>query len=113
MVACLADVEDSIEIRCLSARCQHGGYTAFEGGYLGCNGIVRRILQTGVEVTAVFEVEQTRHLLAGIVFESCTLINGGVRGVLPFLGVHPACTHSVSGLNCFAIMLSVFRVSFL
>ena len=28
------------------------------------------------------------------------------------LGVHPACTHRVSGLNCFAIMLSGFNVLF-
>ena len=92
MIACLADVEDGIEIRCLSARCQHGGYTAFEGGYLGGNGIVRRILQTGVEVTAVFEVEQTRHLLAGIVFESCTLINGEYAGFSLFRS--PPCLYA-------------------
>jgi hypothetical protein len=33
---------------------------------------------------------------------------GNTRGS-PFLGVHPACTHRVSGLNCFAIMLSGFN----
>ena len=37
----------------------------------------------------------------------------GKRLKTPFLGVHPACTHSVSGLNCFAIMLSVLKVSYL
>ena len=68
------------------------GYTAFEGGYFGGNGIVRRILQTGVKVTAVFEVEQTRHLLAGIVFESCTLINGEYAGFSLFRS--PPCLYA-------------------
>ena len=76
VVACLADVEDGIEIRCLSAGCQHGGYASFKGGYLGGNGIVRGVLQAGVEITAVLKVEQACHLFAGVVFESRTLING-------------------------------------
>ena len=76
MVASLADIEDSVEVGCLSAAGQHGAHAAFQCSNLLSNRIVGGIGQTGIEVTAVFQVEQTGHLLAGIVFECCTLIDG-------------------------------------
>ena len=75
MVACLTDIEYGIEIGCLSRRRQHGAYASFQFGYLGCYGIVCGVLQSGIEISRVFQVEQTSHLFAVIVFKSSTLIN--------------------------------------
>ena len=76
VVSSLADIENGVEVGSLTTGSQHGSYTTFESGNLGGNGVIRRILQAGIEVTAVFQIEKTCHLLAGIVFESCTLIDG-------------------------------------
>ena len=76
MVACLADVEYGIEVRSLSRRGQHGAYTAFQSSNLGRNGVVGRVLQTGVEVSAFFQVEQFGHLFTGVILECRTLIDG-------------------------------------
>ena len=76
MVTCLANIEDSVEVGSLTAGSQHGGHTTFEGGNLSGHSVIRRVLQAGIEITAVFQIEKTCHLLAGIVFESCTLIDG-------------------------------------
>lgn len=84
MVSCLADIENGIEVGCLSAGCQHSGHTTFEGGNLGGYCIVRRVLQAGIEIAAVFKVEQACHLFAGIIFESCTLIDGEYTGLALF-----------------------------
>ena len=84
MVSCLADIENGIEVGCLTAGSQHSGYTTFEGGNLGGYCIVRRVLQAGIEIAAVFKVEQACHLFAGIIFESCTLIDGEYTGLALF-----------------------------
>ena len=80
MVACLTDIKNSVEVGRLSAGCQHGGHTTFEGGYLGGNGVVRRVLQAGVEVAVLFKVEKACHLLAGFILEGCTLVDGEHAG---------------------------------
>ena len=49
MVSGLADVEYGIEIGCLSGRCQHGAYATFQSGDLGCDSIVCRVLQAGID----------------------------------------------------------------
>ncbi len=100
MVTCLADIEDSVEVGSLTAGSQHGGHTTFKGGNLGCNGVIRRVLQAGIEVTAVFQIEKTCHLLAGVVFESCTLINGQHAWFALFR--RPACLYTQGfGLELF------------
>ena len=75
MVAGFADIEHGVEVGSLSAGGEHGSDTAFKSSYLGSNGIVRRVLQAGVEITAVFEVEQTCHLFAGFIFKSGALVD--------------------------------------
>ena len=75
MVARLADVEHGIEVGGLSAGSQHGAYATFQCGNLGGHGVVRGILEAGVEVTAVFQVEEAGHLLARVIFESGALID--------------------------------------
>ena len=76
MIARLANVEYGIEIGSLSTGSQHSSHTSFESGNLGGYSVVRRILQTGIKVTAVFKIEQAGHLLTGFVFKSSTLIDG-------------------------------------
>ena len=76
VIASLADIEDSIEVGSLTAGGQHSAHTTFQCCNLLGYSIVGGIGQTGIEVTAVLQVEQTGHLLAGIVFECCTLIDG-------------------------------------
>ena len=76
MVACLADVEDGVEVGCLTAGGQHGTHTAFQGGYLAGHRIVRGVGQSGIEITLVFEVEEACHLLACLVAECGTLVDG-------------------------------------
>ena len=76
VISCLADIKNGIEVGCLTAGSQHSGYTTFKSGDFGGNGVIRWILQAGIKVTTVFQIEQAGHLLAGIVFESCTLIDG-------------------------------------
>ena len=95
MVAGLADIEHGVETGGLSAGGEHGGYTAFELSNLGGYGIVGGVLQTGVEIPAVLEVEQTRHLFAVVVFEGGALVDGEHTG-LAFLGL-PAGLHAKGG----------------
>ena len=76
MISCLTDIKNGIEVGSLAAGSQHSGYTTFKGSDFGGNSVIRWILQAGIKVTTVFQVEQAGHLLAGIVFESCTLIDG-------------------------------------
>ena len=74
MVASLADIENGIEIGCLTRRCEHRCHAAFECGNLCCHCIVGGVLQTGVEISRLFEVEQAAHLLATLIFECSALI---------------------------------------
>ncbi len=76
VAACLTDIEDCIEIGCLTAGGQHTAYTAFQGGYLLCNGVVGGVCQSCIEVSAVLQVEQACHLVACLVAECGTLIDG-------------------------------------
>lgn len=61
MVTCLANIEDSVEVGSLTAGSQHGGHTTFEGGNLSGHSVIRRVLQAGIEITAVFQIEKTCH----------------------------------------------------
>ena len=74
MVASFTDVEDSVEVCCLTRACKYCTYTAFECCNLLCNSIVGWVCQTGLEIAAVLQIEQAGHLLAGVVFERGTLI---------------------------------------
>ena len=100
VVACLAEVEQGIVVGSLSTRCEHGGYASFQCGYLGSHGIVRGILQAGIEIAAVFQVEEAGHLFAGFVFECGALIDGK-HARFPFLG-------RPSGLHAQGLRLELF-----
>ena len=74
VVARLADIEACKEVCCLTRGCQHSRHATFHSSNLRCGGVVRRILQTGVEITALFKVKETAHLFAGLVLE-CSALN--------------------------------------
>ena len=76
VVAGFADVEHRVEVSCLTGTCEHRSHTAFESGDFGSHGVVRRVLQTGVEVATGLQVEQVRHVVGGFVLESGALIDG-------------------------------------
>ena len=69
MVARIADVEQREEVRRLAGRGQHRGRAALHLADLRRHRIIRRILQAGVEVAGLRQIEQTAHLLAGRVLE--------------------------------------------
>ena len=95
VVAGFADVEDGIERRSLSAGGQHRTDAALERSNLGRHGIVGRVLKTRVEIAAVLEVEQSRHLLAVVIFKGGALIDGK-HARFSLLGL-PARLHTKSG----------------
>ena len=76
MVAGLADVEYGVKVGRLSRRGEHSADTPFKFGDFCGDDIVGGILQTGVEVSRFFEVEETGHLFAGFVAECRALVNG-------------------------------------
>ena len=76
VVASLADIEHSVEVSCLTARCEHSTYTAFECADLSCYRIVGGILQAGIEIALLLQVEQLCHLLRVVVLKRGTLDDG-------------------------------------
>lgn len=76
VVAGFTDVVDGIEVGCLSRGGQHGAHAAFECGNLGCHGVVGRVLQTGIEIAVLFQVEEACHLFAAAIFEGGALVDG-------------------------------------
>ena len=75
VIASLTDVEDCIEVSCLTATGQYATHTTFQRIDLGCHCIVRWVGQTGIEIARILQIEQTCHLLTRFVLECCTLIN--------------------------------------
>ena len=80
MVACLADVEHGIEVGGLSAAGQHGPHAPFELRNLLGHHVVGGVLQSGVEIAFLLEVEEHGHLLRVIIFECSALDDGRFDG---------------------------------
>lgn len=57
MVACLADVEYSIEVGSLTATCQYSSHTAFELCYFLGYSIIGGILESGIEISFFLQVK--------------------------------------------------------
>ena len=68
-----ADIHAGEKVGGLSGGGQHGCDSAFEGCNAGGYVVVGGVLEAGVEVAAVFEVEEASHLVAGLVLESGAL----------------------------------------
>ena len=76
VVAGFANVEDGVEVCGLTGTREHGCDTAFESGDLVGDGVVSRVLQTGVEVATGLQVEQVGHVIGGFVLERGALVDG-------------------------------------
>ena len=92
VVACLTDIEDCIEVGGLTRRGQHGTHTALEGSNLLCHGIVGGVGQTGVEITSILKVKELGHLVACLITEGGTLIDGQLLGFA--LGCFPTAMYA-------------------
>ena len=75
VVACLTDIENGIEVGSLAGRGQHSTHTAFQCCDFCGDGIIGGVLQACIEISRIFQIEQTRHLFAGVILECGTLIN--------------------------------------
>ena len=76
VVAGFANVENGVEVRSLTGAREHGCDTAFESGDLVGDGVVSRVLQTGVEVAGSLQVEQVGHVVGRFVLERGALVDG-------------------------------------
>ena len=85
VVAAAGDVEDGVEVGCLTGGEEHGGAAALQSGDLGRHGVVGGVLQAGIEVAAGLQVKELAHLLAGLIAEGGGLDDGEVAG-LPVAG---------------------------
>ncbi len=63
MVAGPADVEAGKQIGGLARRSQHRTHASFQVSDLGCHMVVGRILEPGVEIPALLQIEQPSHLV--------------------------------------------------
>ncbi|MPM86765.1 hypothetical protein SDC9_133857 [bioreactor metagenome] len=80
VVARFADVEDREKVRSLAGRGQHRSHAALQGADLGSDGVVGRVLQTGIEISLRLKVEQSPHIVAGVIFKSCALVDRQLAG---------------------------------
>ena len=95
VVAGLTDVEDGIEVGCLTRRGQHSAHTAFEGGNLRGHRVVGGILQASVEVALLLQVEEVGHFFRVVILERGAL-DDGEHARFAVLGL-PACLYAERG----------------
>ena len=76
VVTRFADVEDGVEVGCLTGAREHRSHTTFESGNLVSDSVVGRVLQTGVEVAGSLQVEQVGHVVGRFVLERGALVDG-------------------------------------
>ena len=75
MVTCVADIEGCVVVCSLSGGSQHRSDTAFQLADLFCDCIVRRVCESCIEISVLFQIEQTPHLLARLIFKGRALID--------------------------------------
>ena len=92
MVARADDVEDRKEDRRHPGARQHGGCAALKRGDARRDGVVRRVLQAGIEIAARLQIEELAHLGAALVFEGGALNDGDLAGFAVFGAV--ACLYA-------------------
>src|SRR5699024_3670462 len=70
MITGVAQVEQCEEVGRLAGAGQHTGGTAFQFGDFGGDGVAGGVLQTGIEITAGFQIKQLAHFVGTVIFES-------------------------------------------
>ena len=73
VVAGFADIEAGEEVRGLARGGEHSAYSPFERSYARGDMVICRVLESGIEVSVLLEVEEPAHLVACLVFERCAL----------------------------------------
>ena len=76
VISRLTDIEHRVVICRLTGRSQHGCNAALQLADLLCHAVVGRILQPGIEIAFLLQIEQSAHLLGRLVFKGRALING-------------------------------------
>ena len=104
VISLAQDVEQREEVRRLAGARQHASGTALELGDLCRNGVVGGVLQTGVEISRLLEVEQTTHVLGRIVLPRRRLVDGDLTG-LTVAGTIAALHAGRSKMLCHALLL--------
>ena len=100
MVSRLTDVEHGVMVGRLSGGSEHGSHAALQLADLLRHAVVGGILQSGVEIAFLLQIEQPAHLLGGLIFKGRALINGK-HARLPVLRL-PA------GLNAYGFLFVWF-----
>ena len=102
VVATSCDVEDGKEIRCLPRRSEHGSTSAFEFTDLRGNGVVRGILQAGIEVSSFLKVEELPHELARVVLPGSALVDRDLTWlcIARMITALHACCSDLRGHEC-------------
>ena len=80
MVPGFTDIGNGQKGSRLSGRSQHGRGSAFQLADFCGHHIAGGILKSGVEISFLLQIEQGSHLLAGVIFIRCTLIDGKHSG---------------------------------
>ena len=80
MVAAVCNIKDSVEICRLSGGGQHRCRAAFQLADFSRHQIAGGILQAGIEIAACFQIKELAHILAGVVFIGCALVDGDLSG---------------------------------
>ena len=76
MVSCAGDVQAGKQVGGLAGGGEDGAHAAFQGAKLRRHGIYRGVLQAGIEVPGLFQVEQAAHLVRCLIFKGRALDNG-------------------------------------
>ena len=101
MASRLTDIKQCKEICGLSGGGQHGCASSLQGCNLCSHIVIRRILQSGIEISACLQIKKLSHVLAGIIFKGGRLYDRDLSGLsvprgiscLHTLGIHPVITH--------------------
>ena len=95
VVACLADVEHSVEVGSLTAGSQHCAHATLKLSNLLGHSIISWVLESGIEISLFLQIEEHRHLLRIVIFKCRTLIDWHLNRLSILWGISTPHTYSV------------------
>ena len=105
MVPCSGYIHHRIKAGSLTGGCQHGRRSPFQVTDLCRYSIICRVLEPGIKITGLLQIEQTSHLLTARVPKCGTLVN--------WQNPRFPIARLVSGLDAFRLYSEVAHVHFL
>ena len=87
MVSAVCKVEDGEHIGSLSRAGEHCRGSALKCGNLGRNIIIGGILESCIEISACFQIEELTHIFAGVIFKGSALNDGDHAGFAVLGGI--------------------------